>query len=339
MVTDGEHMRACKMKVEGFKYHGTNKAYYAYYKDGKWDEGKLDSSIHFEISAMAVALQYGQSVFEGLKAYRTKDNRILLFRPEANAKRLQGSCERLLMPKVPVNMFLDAVKKIVDENRDLVPSYESGGTLYIRPFVIGTETVMGVRPANEFLFCIVATPVGSYFKDGFNPINLTTTPYDRAAPNGLGHVKSGANYAASLYPKQLAKQQGFDDCLYLDPKTHTRIDETGATNIIAIKGNQFITPQSTSILPSITNNSLQTIASKMLHMDVISRAIEVKELNDFDEVGACGTAAVITPIATIFDNGTTYEFKSYEKLHKLYEMLQSIQFGDIKEEFGWVIEV
>ena len=327
------------MKVEGFKYHGTNKAFYARYKDGKWDEGKLESSIHFEISAMAVALQYGQSVFEGLKAYRTKDNRILLFRPDANARRLQGSCERLLMPKVPEAMFLDAVKQVVEANKDLVPSYESKGTIYIRPFVIGTETVMGVRSANEFLFCIVATPVGNYFKDGFNPIDLTTTPYDRAAPNGLGQVKSGANYAASLYPKYLAKQQGFDDCLYLDPKTHTKIDETGATNIIAIKGNQFITPQSTSILPSITNNSLQTIADKLLHMEVIRRPIDVVELEKFEEVGACGTAAVITPIATIFDNGTTYKFQSYEKLHKLYDLLQSIQFGDIKEDFGWVIEV
>lgn len=327
------------MKVEGFKYHGTNKAYYAYYKNGSWDEGKLDASIHFEISAMAVALQYGQSVFEGLKAYRAKDGRILLFRPDANAKRLQSSCERLLMPKVPVDMFLDAVTQVVKANEYLVPSHESRGTLYIRPFVIGTETVMGVRSANEFLFCIVATPVGNYFKDGFNPINLTTTPYDRAAPNGLGHVKSGANYAASLYPRQLAKQQGFDDCLYLDPKTHTKIDETGATNIIAIKGNQFLTPQSASILPSITNNSLQTIASKMLGMEVIRRTIEVTELTQIDEIGACGTAAVITPIATIFDNGTTYQFKSYEKLHKLYDLLQSIQFGDIKEDFGWVIEV
>ena len=327
------------MKVEGFKFHGTHKVFYAYYKDGQWENGKLDNSIHFEISTMAVALQYGQSVFEGLKAYRSKDDRILLFRPDANAKRLQGSCERLLMPKVPEQMFLDAVKQVVDANRDLVPSYESGGTLYIRPFVIGTETVMGVRSSNEFLFSIVATPVGSYFKDGFNPIDLTTTPYDRAAPNGLGHVKSGANYAASLYPKHLAKQQGFDDCLYLDPKTHTKIDETGATNIIAIKGNQFVTPQSSSILPSITNNSLQTIAEKLLGMEVIRRPIEVSELSNFDEVGACGTAAVITPIATIFDNGTTYKFESYEKLHKLYEMLQRIQFGDIKEDFGWVIEV
>jgi len=327
------------MKVEGFNYHGTNQAYYAYYKDGKWEEGVLDPSIKFEISAMAVALQYGQSVFEGLKAYRTNDDRILLFRPDANAKRLQGSCERLLMPKVPVKMFLDAVKKVVDANRNLVPSYESKGSLYIRPFVIGTETVMGVRSANEFLFCIVATPVGNYFKDGFSPINLTTTPYDRAAPNGLGHVKSGANYAASLYPKHLAKQRGFDDCLYLDPKTHTKIDETGATNIIAIRNNEFVTPQSNSILPSITNNSLQTIASKLLGMEVIRRPIEVKELHDFEEVGACGTAAVITPISSIHDEGATYRFKSYEKLHKLFDLLQSIQFGDIKDDFGWVIEV
>ncbi|WP_025725486.1 branched-chain amino acid aminotransferase [Acholeplasma granularum] len=327
------------MKIEGFKFHGTNKAFYAHYKNGAWDEGKLDTSINFEISSLAVAIQYGQSVFEGLKAYRAKDGRTLLFRPEANAKRLQGSCERLMIPPVPMELFIKAVKLVVKENKDLVPSYESKGSLYIRPFVIGTETVMGVRSANEFLFGVVATPVGSYFKDGFNSIRLTTTPYDRAAPNGLGHIKSGANYAASLYPKYLAQQQGFDDCLYLDPKTHTKIDETGATNIIGIKGNQFITPQSRSILPSITNNSLQMIADKLLGMEVIRREIPLNEISSFDELGACGTAAVITPIESVQDENKVYKLKSNKVLHKLHDLLQSIQFGDINEDFGWVIEV
>lgn len=328
------------MKIEGFKYHGTNQAFYATYKDGAWDEGVMSDSIFFEISSVAVALQYGKSVFEGLKAYRTKNNDVLLFRPDANAKRLKGSCERLLIPPVPEELFIKAIKQIVDANRDLVPSYESKGSLYIRPFVIGTETVMGVRSANEFLFGVIATPVGSYFKDGFNPISLTTTPYDRAAPNGLGHVKTGANYAASLYPKHLAKQKGFDDCLYLDPKTHTKVDETGATNIIAItKDNQFVTPQSKSILPSITNQSLQMIAKKYLGMDVIHRDIPLHELKDFEEIGACGTAAVITPISRIHHEGEDFIFESYEKLHKLYDLLQGIQYGDIKDEFGWVIKV
>lgn len=328
------------MKVEGFKYHGTNKAFYAYYKDGSWSEGELKDSIFFDISSMAVALQYGQSVFEGLKAYRAKDGRVLLFRPDANAKRLERSCQRLLIPVVPKALFLSAINQIVLANKDLVPSYESKGSLYIRPFVIGTETVMGVRSATEFLFGVVATPVGSYFTEGFKPITLTTTTYDRAAPNGLGNIKAGANYAASLYPKYLAKQAGFDDCLYLDPKTHTKLDETGATNVIGIThDNQFVTPQSDSVLPSITNNSLQIIAKEMLNMEIIKKDIFLEDVKDYKEFGACGTAAVITPISTIHHEGRYFNFKSYDILHKLHDLLLAIQYGDVKEHFGWVVSV
>jgi len=325
--------------IEGFKYHGTNKAFFATYKDGKWNEGELTSEIHIQISALATALQYGQSVFEGLKAYRAKDGRTLLFRVESNHERLVSSCERLMIPPVPKDLFIQAIKQIVDANRNLIPAYETKGSLYIRPFVIGTETTMGVRPATEFLFGVVATPVGSYFKDGFTPIRLQTSKYDRAAPNGIGSIKTGANYAASLYPKHLAKQDGFDDCLYLDPRTHTRLDETGATNVIAIKGNQFITPQSSSILPSITNNTLQILAKDYLDLEVLIKPIEIEELRTFDEFGACGTAAVITPVSEVYHGEVIYQFKSYEKLHKLFDLLQSIQYGDIKESYGWVISV
>lgn len=323
--------------VQGFKYHGSDYAFFMEFKDGAWQEGVVRPSIEFTISALASALQYGQSVFEGMKAYRSKDDRILLFRPDANAKRFKKSCERLMMPVVPEDIFINAVTEIVLKNERLIPSYESKGSLYIRPFMIGTETVMGVRPANEYLFCIVVSAVGSYFTNGFGSIKLSTSPYDRAAPNGLGHIKAGANYGASLYPKYLVKADGYDDCLYLDPKTHTKLDETGATNVIAITPqNEFVTPQSTSILPSITNHSLQVIANDYLGMPVIKREIPLVDLPKYVEFGACGTAAVLTPVSTIRHDETLYHFPNTEILHKLYDFLTAIQYGDIKEPYGWV---
>src|SRR5690554_5833496 len=240
---------------------------------------------------------------------------------------------------ISAKLFMDAIYQVVRANKALIPAFETEGSLYIRPFILGTETCMGVRPAKEFVFGVVATPVGSYFTDGFKPIRLLTSAYDRAAPNGLGHIKAGANYAASLYPKYLAKEQGFDDCLYLDPKTHTKLDETGATNVIGIQGNTFVTPQSSSILPSITNASLQVLAKEYLKMDVETRPITIEELKQFDEFGACGTAAVITPISLIQHKTKKFHFKKYEILHKLYKLLQSIQYGVIKEPYGWVVEV
>ncbi|HEY8405502.1 MAG TPA: branched-chain amino acid aminotransferase [Acholeplasma sp.] len=323
--------------VKGFKYHGSDYAFFMEYKDGAWGEGEIEKSIDFTISALASALQYGQSVFEGLKAYRSKDNHILLFRPDANAKRFATSCERLMMPTIPEDVFIDAVTKIVLMNEHLIPDYESKGSLYIRPFMIGTEAVLGVRPSNTYLFCIVVSAVGSYFANGFGTIKLQTSPYDRAAPNGLGHIKAGANYGASLYPKHLAKEAGFDDCLYLDPKTHTKLDETGATNVIAITDkNEFITPQSTSILPSITNHSLQVIAKDFLNMKVLKKEIYITDLPNYVEFGACGTAAVLTPVEVVEHEGTRYTFKKYDILHKLYDYLTGIQFGDIKEPYRWV---
>lgn len=324
----------------GFKYNGTNKVFYAKYKDGKWDEGHLSDSINFEISALASALQYGQSVFEGLKAYKAKDGRVLMFRIDKNHERLLRSSERLLIPEVPKELFYKGVLETVKANKDLIPSYESKGSLYVRPSIIGTESVLGIRSANEFLFFIVASPVGNYFNDGFKPIKLYASDFDRAAPNGLGSYKAGANYAGSLYAKKEAVSLGYDDCLYLDPKTHTKLDECGASNVIVItKDNKFMTPQSDSILPSITNNSLQTLAKDFLHMEVIRKDILVDELGNVAEFGACGTAAVIAPVGLIRHKDKDITFKSHEKLQQLYNLLTGIQFGDIKEHYGWVIEV
>ncbi|MFA5692992.1 MAG: branched-chain amino acid aminotransferase [Acholeplasmataceae bacterium] len=324
----------------GFKYNGTKKAFISHFSEGKWDEGYLTDNINIDISLLASALQYGQSAFEGLKAYRSKDNKILLFRPNENHKRFNRSLKRLVMPEMDYKKFINAIKLVVKENEELIPSFESKGALYIRPFVFGTESVLGVRPSNTYLFGIVASPVGSYFNNGFNTIKLMTSDYDRAAPNGLGSIKAGANYASSLYPKQIALESGFNDCLYLDPKTHTKLDETGATNIIGItNNNEFITPNSNTVLPSITNMSLQEIASDLLNLKVIKRDINLTELKNFKELGACGTAAILTPISLVQDKDIKYRFESSEILHKLYDLLQSIQFGLIKFKNDWVIEV
>lgn len=326
--------------IEGFKYHTSDYAYVAVYENGVWQQGKLQKKININISALSTGIQYGQQVFEGLKAYRSKEGNIHLFRPLENAKRLRSSSARLLIPLISDEMFLDAVKKVVLKNKALIPSYETKGSLYIRPFVMGIGDVLGVKPSEIYLFMVVVSPVGSYFKDGFTPITLTTTVYDRSAPNGLGSYKAGANYAASLLPKHLAKENGFDDCLYLDPKTHSKLDESGAANVIAItKDLKFVTPHSPTILPSITNNSLQTIASKLLNLEVECRPINIRELSSFIELGACGTAAIITPISKVVDKETVYTFKEFSYLEKMYDLLTSIQYGLIPDPFGWIINL
>lgn len=323
--------------IKGFKYHGSHYAYVSYYKDGSWQKGELTDSIDIHVSSLSTGIQYGQSAFEGLKAYRTQTQKIQLFRVNDNAKRLQNSCDRLLMPQVPVDMFVDAVKQVVKANHDLVPNFETKGSLYIRPFIMGVGDILGVKPADEYVFMIVVSPVGSYFTDGFTSIKLTTTPYDRSAPMGLGHVKSGANYIASLYPKKLAQSQGFDDCLYLDPKTHTKLDETGATNVIGIhKNGRFVTPQSETILPSITNHSLRWIAENMLELKVERRTITIEELDSFSEFGACGTAAILTPISHIRHGSVDYHFKDNKILEKLYQTLLNIQYGVIEDPNDWI---
>lgn len=328
----------------GFKYQKVDKVYISHYKDGKWDDGLLQDDDKISISISATSLHYGQQCFEGLKAYSTKNGDIQLFRPDMNAKRLQKSCKRVLMPEVPVDKFIDACLKVVKANERFVPPYGSGATFYLRPFVIGSGDNIGSGPASEYIFCVFGIPVGPYFKGGFKPVKMTTAKYDRAAMLGTGGVKVGGNYACGMLPHQIAVEEGFADCIYLDPETHTKIEEAGTSNFFGItKDNKFITPDSPSILPSITRNSLLTVARDYLGMEAIEGEIKIDEIDKFDEVGACGTAAVITPIGSITYNGNKHIFYSEEeagpKVTKLYETLYKIQFGDIEAPEGWIVKL
>jgi len=328
----------------GFSYIKTDKRYISYWKDGKWDDGQLVEDNKISISEGSTCLHYGQECFEGLKAYSTKDGGIQLFRPDENAKRMQTSCERVMMPKVPVEKFVDACMQVVKANEAWVPPYGSGATLYLRPYVIGIGDNVGVRPAEEYIFSIFCTPVGPYFKGGMNPVNFTTTDQDRAAPHGTGKIKVGGNYAASLHSHHEAVQKGFADCIYLDPATHTKIDEVGAANFFGItKDDKFITPKSSSILPSITRISLMQVAKDYLGMEAIETEVYVDKLDIFKEAGACGTAAVITPIGGIEHNGKFHVFHSEKEVgpvtKKLYDTLYGIQMGDVEAPEGWIYKV
>lgn len=328
----------------GFGYMKTDYSYISHYKDGKWDEGKLIEENTITISQSATSLHYGQQCFEGLKAYRTKDGHIQLFRPDENAKRMQQSCERVMMPEVPTEKFIDACSQVVKANERFVPPYGSGATLYLRPFVIGVGDNLGVKPAPEYIFCVFCVPVGPYFKGGMTPVNFMTSDYDRAAPHGTGAAKVGGNYAGSLRPHEEAVKKGFADCIYLDPATHKNIEEVGAANFFGItKDDKFITPKSPSILPSITKYSLMHIASEYLDMPVIERDVPVDSLDEFKEAGACGTAAVITPIGGISHEGKLHVFHSETEVgpvtKKLYDTLYGIQFGDVKAPGGWIVTV
>ncbi|MCW6086719.1 MULTISPECIES: branched-chain amino acid aminotransferase [Clostridium] len=331
-------------KSLGFDYIKTDLRYVSNWKDGKWDEGKLVEDNTICINEASTALHYGQQCFEGLKAYRTKDNKIQLFRPDRNAKRMQDSCKRILMPEVPTEKFIDACIKVVKANEHYVPPYGSGATLYLRPFVIGVGENIGVKPAEEYIFSIFCIPVGPYFKGGMTPVNFTTSEYDRAAPYGTGAVKVGGNYAGSLHPHELAVKKGFADCIYLDPATHTKIEEVGAANFFGItKDNKFVTPKSPSILPSITKYSLLHIAKEYLKMEVEERDVLIDKLDEFKEAGACGTAAVITPIGGIEYKGKSHVFHSETEVgpitKKLYNTLYGIQYGDVEAPEGWIVEV
>ncbi|MTK13749.1 MAG: branched-chain amino acid aminotransferase [Clostridiaceae bacterium] len=328
----------------GFNYIKTDFRYISKWKDGKWDDGQLVEDNMLNISEASTALHYGQQCFEGLKAYRTKDGKIQLFRPDSNGKRMQDSCRRILMPEVPIEKFVDACIKVVKANEHYVPPYGTGATLYLRPFVIGVGDNVGVKPAPEYIFCVFCIPVGPYFKGGMNPVNFTIAEYDRAAPYGTGAAKVGGNYAGSLYPHELAVKKGFADCIYLDPATHTKIEEVGAANFFGItKDNKFVTPKSPSILPSITKYSLLYIAKEYLNMEVEERDVLVDNLDEFKEAGACGTAAVITPIGGIEYKETLHVFHSETEVgpvtKKLYDTLYGIQFGDVQAPEGWVVEV
>jgi branched-chain amino acid aminotransferase len=328
----------------GFSYIKTDFRYISTWKDGKWDEGKLVEDNRLCISEGSAALHYGQQCFEGLKAYRTKDDKIQLFRPDQNAKRMQASCRRLLMPEVPVEKFIDACVQVVKANQHYVPPYGTGATLYLRPLVIGVGDSIGVKPAPEYIFCVFCTPVGAYFKGGMKPVNFTVSEYDRAAPQGTGAAKVGGNYAGSLLPHELAVKKGFADCIYLDPATHTKIEEVGAANFFGItKDNKFVTPKSPSILPSITKYSLLQVAKDYLNMEAEERDVYIDKLDEFAEAGACGTAAVITPIGGIEYKGKLHVFYSETEVgpvtRKLYDTLCGIQFGDIEAPENWILEV
>ncbi len=325
----------------GFKVRDSHANYISYYKDGKWDEGTLREDDNITISAYSTALHYGQQAFEGLKAYRRKDGKIQIFRMDENAKRLQNSCERILMPKVPVEKFMDAIKQVVIANKDLIPPYGYGASLYLRPYVIGVGRNLGVRPAPEYIFGVLASPVGNYFKSGLSPVNFVVTDKDRAAPNGTGQVKVGGNYAASLMSHEHAQENGYADCIYLDPLTHTKIDEVGAANFFGITHNDvFVTPVSSSILPSITKKSLLYIAEKYMGLKTEVRDVLINNLDELKEAGACGTAAAITPIGRIDYNGKKHVFYSETEVgpitKKLYENLIGIYFGDIEAPKGWI---
>ena len=326
----------------GFGYRKTDYNVRCYYRDGAWGEIEVSSSEHINMHMAATCLHYGQEAFEGLKAFRGKDGKVRIFRLEANAERLQSTCDGILMPQVSVELFRKMVAKVVELNKDYIPPYESGASLYIRPLLIGTSAQVGVHPASEYLFIIFVTPVGPYFKGGFstNPY-VIIREYDRSAPLGTGKYKVGGNYAASLRANKMAHDKGYSCEFYLDAKEKKYIDECGAANFIGIKDNTYVTPLSTSILPSITNNSLQQIAKDM-GMKIEVRPVPEEELSTFEEAGACGTAAVISPIERIDDleMGKSYVMSKDGKpgpvCTKLYEKLRAIQYGDAPDLYGWV---
>ncbi len=326
----------------GFGITKTDYNVRCYYRDGKWGEIEVSSSEEITMHMGATCLHYGQESFEGLKAYRGTDNRIRLFRYNENAKRMARSAQGILLAEVPESLFQEAVEKVVHLNEKFIPPHGTGASLYVRPLLIGTGPQVGVKPAEEFLFIIFVMPVGPYFKAGFKPVDIMITrKYDRAAPLGTGHIKVGGNYAASMISVAEAHQKGFATTLYLDAKEKKYIDECGPANFFAIKNNTYITPESHSILPSITNMSLMTLAKDM-GMKVEKRPVLVEELEEFEEVGACGTAAVITPIGKIVDNDAdkTYLYGDGNNpgpvTTKLYERLIGIQYGDIEDKFGWI---
>ena len=329
----------------GFGYIQTDKRYVANFKDGAWEEGGLTEDANVVISECAGVLQYAQTVFEGLKAYRTEDGRIVTFRPDLNAKRMADSADRLKMPVFPEDKFIEAVEQVVAANADFVPPYGSGATMYLRPFMFGSNPVIGVKPATEYQFRIFATPVGPYFKGGAKPITLRICDFDRAAPHGTGHIKAGLNYAMSMYAIVDAHEKGFDENMYLDSATRTKVEETGGANFIFVtKDGKLVTPKSGTILPSITRRSLCYVAKEYLGMEVEEREVFKEELKDFVECGLCGTAAVISPVGKIVDHGEEICLPSGMDemgpvLKKLYDTLTGIQMGRIEAPEGWIHEI
>lgn len=326
----------------GFSYIPTDKRYVSNYKDGAWDEGALIDDPNITMNECACVLQYAQTIFEGLKAYTSADGRIFTFRPDLNAERMIASAERLEMPTLPVDKFVDAVTQTVAANEAYVPPYGSGATLYVRPYMFGINPVIGVKPATEYQFRVFTTPVGPYFKGGAKPITIRVSDFDRAAPHGTGNIKAGLNYAMSLHAIVTAHEDGFDENMYLDPSTRTKVEETGGANFLFVtKDNKIVTPKSDSILPSITRRSLMYVAEHYLGLEVEQREVYFDELKDFAECGLCGTAAVISPVGKIVNHDTEICLPSGMDdmgpvTKKLYETLTGIQMGRIEAPEGWI---
>ena len=326
----------------GFGYIQTDSRYVANYKDGKWDEGGLTADANITMNECAGVLQYAQTVIEGMKAYTTVDGRIVTFRPDLNGARMEDSARRLEMPVFPADRFVKAVEETIRANVAYVPPYGSGATLYVRPYMFGINPVIGVKPADEYQFRVFTTPVGPYFKGGVKPLTICVSDFDRAAPHGTGHIKAGLNYAMSLHAIVTAHANGFDENMYLDSATRTKVEETGGANFIFVtKDNKVVTPHSDTILPSITRRSLMYVAEHYLGLEVEERDVYMDEVKDFAECGLCGTAAVISPVGKVVDHGKEICFPSgMEKMgpitQKLYETLTGIQMGQIEAPKGWL---
>ncbi|MBP5625173.1 MAG: branched-chain amino acid aminotransferase [Lachnospiraceae bacterium] len=326
----------------GFGYIRTDKRFVSNFKDGAWDEGCLTSDDQVVISECAGVLQYAQTCFEGLKAYTTEDGHIVCFRPDLNADRMIDSCKRLEMPVFPKERFIKAVEDVVAANEAFVPPYGSGATLYIRPYMFGSSPVIGVKPAAEYQFRMFCTPVGPYFKGGIKPLTIRVSDFDRAAPHGTGHIKAGLNYAMSLYAIQDAHEKGFDENMYLDAATRTKVEETGGANFLFVtKDGTVVTPKSDSILPSITRRSLMYVAKEILGLKTEERPVYFDEVKDMAECGLCGTAAVISPVGKIVDHGNEICLPAGMTdmgpvTKKLYDTLTGIQMGRLEAPEGWI---
>ena len=329
----------------GFGYMKTDKRFVANFKDGAWDDGVITEDDKVVISECAGVLQYAQTCFEGMKAYTTQDGHVVIFRPDMNAERMANSCRRLEMPVYPEDKFVEAVAKTVKANDAWVPPFGSGASLYIRPYMFGSHPVIGVKPADEYQFRILVTPVGPYFKGGAKPLTIKVSDFDRAAPHGTGHIKAGLNYAMSLHAIVTAHEEGYAENMYLDPATRTKVEETGGANFIFVtKDGKVVTPKSDSILPSITRRSLIHVAKEYLGLEVEEREVLFDEVKDFAECGLCGTAAVISPVGKIVNHGEEICLPSgMEKMgptiQKLYDTLTGIQMGKIEAPKGWIYTV
>lgn len=329
----------------GFTYRKTDKRYVSDYRNGKWEEGRLTEDAQIVLHECAGIIQYSQGVFEGLKAYRTAKGNIAVFRPDLNAKRMENSAMGLEMPPFPKEMFLDAADRVVKANADWVPPYGTGAALYLRPYMFASSPVIGIKPAQEYQFRLICTPVGPYFKGGMKPLTICVSDFDRAAPHGTGHLKAGLNYAMSLHAYVLAHQQGYDENMFPDPASRTYVEESGGANFLFVtKDDEIVTPQSESILPSITRRSLLYIAKEYLGLKVTERPVRLSELETFKECGLCGTAAVISPVGRVVDHGKEIVFPSGmeqmgEVTKRLYDTLTGIQLEKIDAPEGWIRKI